>query len=297
MSYSSQHPNDEVAIASPKWQFWIDRGGTFTDIVARRPDGEIIVHKLLSENPDRYPDAPLQGIRDLLGVATDAPIPADQIAEIRMGTTVATNALLERRGDRTLLLITKGFRDALRIGYQNRPKIFAREIVLPEMLYEQVIEIDERHSADGEVLRPFQPTSELTAALQKAYDSGIRACAIALLHSYRHPHHEQQLAELVKAIGFTQISISHQVSPLIKLVSRGDTTVVDAYLSPILRRYVDRITQALSLPRELEMVGNAHPTIGQNPKSKIQNPKMVGNAHPTIGQNPKSKIQNPKMVG
>ncbi|NEQ97813.1 MAG: 5-oxoprolinase, partial [Cyanothece sp. SIO2G6] len=272
MSNPSQHPNDKAAIAPSQWQFWIDRGGTFTDIVARRPDGEVVVHKLLSENPDRYPDAPLQGIRDLLGVATNDPIPADQIAEIRMGTTVATNALLERRGDRTLLLITKGFRDALRIGYQNRPKIFAREIVLPEMLYEQVIEIDERYSADGEVLQPFEPTPELNAALQSAYDSGIRACAIALLHSYRYPRHEQQLAELVEAIGFSQISVSHHVSPLIKLVSRGDTTVVDAYLSPILRRYVDRITQELDIPANSEtnpeMVGGAHPTPWEERRTK-----------------------------
>jgi 5-oxoprolinase (ATP-hydrolysing) len=229
---------------SGRWQFWIDRGGTFTDIVAQRPDGEIVVHKLLSENPERYQDAPLQGIRDVLGVSTDEPIPAAQIAVVKMGTTVATNALLERKGDRTVLLITKGFGDALRIGYQNRPDIFARQIVLPEMLYEQVIEVEERYSAQGEELQALQPDSFLPQ-LQAAYDSGIRACAIVLLHGYRYPAHEKQVAEIARTIGFTQISISHEVSPLMKLISRGDTTVVDAYLSPILRRYVDRIADQL----------------------------------------------------
>ena len=229
-----------------KWQFWIDRGGTFTDIVAQRPDGEILVHKLLSENPGRYADAPLQGIRDFLGLAPEATIPDDAIASIKMGTTIATNALLERKGDRTLLVITKGFGDALRIGYQHRPQIFARQIVLPEMLYERVIEITERHTAEGEVLIPLQVDDELIASLQTAYDDGIRACAIVLMHGYRYPAHELQLAEIVRSIGFTQISLSHQVSPLLKLVSRGDTTVVDAYLSPILRRYVDRITASLN---------------------------------------------------
>ncbi|MBE9180694.1 hydantoinase B/oxoprolinase family protein [Oculatella sp. LEGE 06141] len=227
-----------------RWQFWIDRGGTFTDLVAQRPDGSLVVHKLLSENPERYADAPLQGIREVLGIAANAPIPSEQIAVIKMGTTVATNALLERKGDRTLLLITKGFRDALRIAYQNRPDIFARQIVLPELLYEQVIEVDERYSAQGEELRPVQ-VEPLLAPLQAAYADGIRACAIVLLHGYRYPEHERQLADVVKAIGFTQVSISHQVSPLMKLVSRGDTTVVDAYLSPILRRYVERIAAEL----------------------------------------------------
>ncbi|MEI6330331.1 MAG: hydantoinase B/oxoprolinase family protein [Pseudanabaena sp. ELA645] len=230
-----------------QWQFWIDRGGTFTDIVAQNPDGEIIVHKLLSENPDRYNDAPIQGIRDILGLSQDQAIPIEQIAAIKMGTTVATNALLERKGDRTVLAITKGFRDALRIGYQNRPNIFAREIVLPEMLYEQVIEIEERHSAQGEVLIALNEDLAVIE-LQKAYDMGIRSCAIALMHSYRYPHHEQKLAAIATQIGFTQISVSHQISSLIKFISRADTTVVDAYLSPILKRYVDRITAALNKP-------------------------------------------------
>jgi 5-oxoprolinase (ATP-hydrolysing) len=225
-----------------QWQFSIDRGGTFTDIVAISPAGQILVHKLLSENPERYPDAAMQGIREILGIDPGAPIPTSQIASIKMGTTVATNALLERRGEPTLLLITKGFRDALRIGYQNRPDIFAKQIVLPEMLYQQVIEVSERHSAQGEILQPLEIDQELQAALQSAYDRGLRACAIVLMHGYRYPDHELQLAEMVSSIGFTQVSVSHQVSPLMKLVSRGDTTVIDAYLSPVLRRYVAQVT-------------------------------------------------------
>ncbi|MFK8182379.1 MAG: hydantoinase B/oxoprolinase family protein [Phormidesmis sp.] len=230
-----------------KWQFWIDRGGTFTDMVAQRPDGSIVVHKLLSENPGRYHDAPLQGIRDLMGVADGQSIPAEQIAVVKMGTTVATNALLERKGDRTLFVTTKGFRDALRIGYQHRPDIFARKIVLPEMLYAQVIEVNERMTAEGEVRQPITPDVEeqFVQALQVALDDGIRACAISLIHGYRYPKHEQHLAAIAQRVGFTQVSTSHQVSPLIKWVSRSDTTVVDAYLSPLLRRYVNRIEQAL----------------------------------------------------
>ncbi|MDX2099159.1 MAG: hydantoinase B/oxoprolinase family protein, partial [Leptolyngbyaceae cyanobacterium bins.59] len=231
------------------WQFWIDRGGTFTDIVAQRPDGEIVVHKLLSENPERYPDAAIQGIREILGIPAERPIPTEQIAAVKMGTTVATNALLERKGDRTLLLITKGFRDALRIGYQNRPNIFAQHIILPEMLYERVIEVEERYTAQGEELIPVQRTPALMQSLQTAYEDGIRACAIVFLHGYRYPDHEQQVAAIVREIGFTQISVSHEVSPLMKLVSRGDTTVVDAYLSPILRRYVQQVATALSTPQ------------------------------------------------
>ncbi|MEE3718289.1 hydantoinase B/oxoprolinase family protein [Tumidithrix elongata RA019] len=223
-----------------KWQFWIDRGGTFTDIVAQSPSRQLIVHKLLSENPDRYKDAAIQGIREIMGTQGDRPIPVEQIAAIKMGTTVATNALLERKGDRTVLLITKGFKDALRIGYQNRPDIFARQILLPEMLYEQAIEVEERYSAQGEVLVPLNE-KDLIPELQAAFEQGIRACAIALMHGYRYPAHEQKVASLAREIGFTQISVSHIVSPLMKLISRGDTTVVDAYLSPILRRYVEQI--------------------------------------------------------
>ncbi|WP_204141610.1 hydantoinase B/oxoprolinase family protein [Halomicronema sp. CCY15110] len=248
-----------------RWQFWVDRGGTFTDIVARRPDRQLVVHKLLSENPDRYPDAPLQGIRDLMGLATDDPIPAEDIAALKMGTTVATNALLERKGDRTLLVITDGFQDALRIGYQNRPDIFARHIELPEMLYERVIGVPERIDAHGEILQPLTPQAEpvLTQQLQQAYDDGIRACAIVLMHGYRYPTHEQRVAELARQVGFPQISVSHTVSPLMKLISRGDTTVVDAYLSPILRRYVDRIASALTQNSKLKTQNSpspSHPT-------------------------------------
>ncbi|MGL5193266.1 MAG: hydantoinase/oxoprolinase family protein, partial [Chroococcales cyanobacterium] len=228
-----------------RWEFWIDRGGTFTDVVAKRPDGQLIVHKVLSENPERYKDAPVQGIRELMGITGDEPIPIDQIGAIKMGTTVATNALLERKGDRTVLVITKGFKDALRIGYQNRPDIFAREILLPEMLYEQTIEVEERYSALGEELQPVNEPP-LIQELQAAYESGIRSCAIVLMHGYRYPQHEQQIAKLAQNIGFTQVSVSHEVSPLMKLVGRGDTTVVDAYLSPILRRYVDRVSGELS---------------------------------------------------
>ncbi|MBW4420580.1 MAG: hydantoinase B/oxoprolinase family protein [Myxacorys californica WJT36-NPBG1] len=253
-----------------RWQFWVDRGGTFTDIVARKPDGSLVIHKLLSENPERYADAPLQGIRELLGIASDQPIPSGQIEAIKMGTTVATNALLERKGDRTLLIITNGFRDALRIGYQNRPNIFAREIVLPEMLYEQVIEVEERYSAQGEELLSISSDAEarLTLALQAAFDLGIRSCAIAFLHGYRYPQHEQQVAAIAHQIGFAQVSVSHQVSPLMKLISRGDTTVVDAYLSPILRRYVNRISNELdqsatARPRLLFMQSNGGLTDAQ----------------------------------
>jgi 5-oxoprolinase (ATP-hydrolysing) len=249
-----------MAMVSPpqRWQFWIDRGGTFTDVVARRPDGQLVVHKLLSENPDRYADAPIQGIRDLLGLPVNAPIPADQIEAVKMGTTVATNALLERQGDRTLLLITQGFRDALRIGYQNRPDIFARHIELPEMLYERVIEVNERVSAQGEVLTPLTAAEEdrLRQQLTEAYNAGIRACAVVLMHGYRYPDHERRVGQLAKEVGFTQVSISHQISPLMKLVSRGDTTVVDAYLSPILRRYVDRVAGEIQGKHEAREPGS-----------------------------------------
>jgi 5-oxoprolinase (ATP-hydrolysing) len=254
-----------------RWQFWIDRGGTFTDIVAKCPDGTLVIHKLLSENPDRYTDAAVQGIRDILGIPADAAIPAAQIAAIKMGTTVATNALLERKGNRTILLITKGFRDALRIGYQNRPDIFARHIVLPEMLYDGVIEVAERYSAQGEELisvdRKFIPF------LQQAYDEGIRSCAIVFMHGYRYSQHEQQVAEIAKEIGFTQISVSHEVSPLMKLVSRGDTTVVDAYLSPILRRYVEEITNELSEAEPLDLRSQALPGNEAIPHSPF--PKLM----------------------
>ena len=249
-----------LASSSSRWQFWIDRGGTFTDIVARRPDGQLQVHKLLSENPERYRDAPIQGIREILGLNANQPIPAAQIEVVKMGTTVATNALLERKGDPTVLLITQGFKDALRIGYQNRPDIFARHIQLPEMLYDQVIEVPERYSAQGEELAALDANGPWVEELRRVFEQGVRGCAIALLHAYRYPDHEAQVAAIAKQIGFTQISVSHQVSPLMKLVSRGDTTVVDAYLSPILRRYVDQVQTALSssqtAPRLMFMQSN-----------------------------------------
>ncbi|MCR9256290.1 MAG: hydantoinase B/oxoprolinase family protein [Alphaproteobacteria bacterium] len=229
---------------SGRWQFWIDRGGTFTDIVAKKPDGSIETAKLLSENPGAYDDAALQGIRDFLGVPTGGTIPADRIAAVKMGTTVATNALLERKGERTLLAITKGFRDALRIGYQARPEIFARHITLPEQLYTDVVEVDERVMADGTVLTLLDAEAA-RADFQRAYDAGFRAIAIVLMHGYRYTDHEKRLAEIAREIGFTQISTSHRTSPLMKLVGRGDTTVVDAYLSPILRRYVNQVAASL----------------------------------------------------
>jgi len=237
------------------WQFWIDRGGTFTDIVARAPDGGLIARKLLSENPDRYRDAAIEGIRRILGVAPGEKLPAAALDTVKMGTTVATNALLELKGERTALITTRGFGDALRIGYQNRPKLFARQIVLPEQLYERAIEADERVSAQGEVLRPLD-TAALRRDLQLAYDAGIRAAAIVFMHGYRYPAHEHAAAALAREIGFAQVSASHAVSPLMKLVSRGDTTVVDAYLSPILRRYVDQVAGELGDVRLLFMQSN-----------------------------------------
>ncbi len=228
-----------------KWQFWIDRGGTFTDVVARSPNGTLSTHKLLSENPEQYADAALQGIRDILGLDADAPIPSERVAAIKMGTTVATNALLERKGDRTALITTRGFADGLRIGYQNRPKLFDRHIVLPEMLYEHVVEVDERTGAGGRVIKALDLRA-LQADLQRVFDTGIRAIAIVFMHGYRYNDHERLTANLARSIGFTQVSTSHETSGLIKFVSRGDTTVVDAYLSPILKRYVERVANEIA---------------------------------------------------
>lgn len=226
------------------WQFWIDRGGTFTDIVARRPDGQLVTHKLLSENPEQYRDAAVAGIRHLLGVAAGDPLPAARVEAVKMGTTVATNALLERKGEPTALAITRGFRDALRIAYQNRPRLFDRHIVLPELLYAQVVEIDERMGAHGDVVQPLDEAAA-RAGLQQAYDRGLRALAIVFMHGYRYTAHEAAVARIAREIGFTQVSTSHETSPMMKLVARGDTTVVDAYLSPILRRYVDQVASEL----------------------------------------------------
>ncbi|MFG2635007.1 hydantoinase B/oxoprolinase family protein [Streptomyces sp. NPDC048362] len=231
------------------WQFWVDRGGTFTDIVARRPDGRLLTHKLLSENPARYDDAAVAGVRELLGDSTEP------VESVRMGTTVATNALLERKGERTLLVITRGFRDALRIAYQNRPDIFARRIDLPELLHERVVEADERVAADGTVLRA-PDLDALAGPLRQAYDDGIRAVAVVCLHSHLYPAHEQAIGDLAARTGFPQISLSSEVSPLMKLVPRGDTAVVDAYLSPVLHRYVRRIADEIHGVRLMFMQSN-----------------------------------------
>lgn len=240
---------------SATWQFWIDRGGTFTDIVARHPDGRLLTHKLLSENPEHYRDAAVAGIRALLQLDGEAPIPDGLIDAVRMGTTVATNALLERAGERTLLVITRGFRDALRIAYQNRPRIFDRHIVTPEQLYERTIEVDERVAADGTVLQAPN-LDDLAAQLRTAHAEGIGACAVVCLHSYRNPVHERAIGELAREIGFTQISLSCEVSPLPKLIPRGDTAVVDAYLSPVLRRYVAQVADQLTGVRLMFMQSN-----------------------------------------
>ncbi|MBH1979394.1 MAG: hydantoinase/oxoprolinase family protein, partial [Comamonadaceae bacterium] len=223
-----------------RWQFWIDRGGTFTDVVGKRPDGQLVTHKLLSDNPEQYRDAAVAGIRLLLGLAPGVPVTPDLVECVKMGTTVATNALLERKGEPTLLVTTQGFRDALRIAYQNRPRIFDRHIVLPELLYSRVIEAQERIGAHGDVIKSIDE-EHLKERLWAAFDAGLRSVAIVFMHGYRYTQHEQVAARLARQAGFTQISTSHQTSPMMKFVGRGDTTVVDAYLSPILRRYVEQV--------------------------------------------------------
>ena len=235
-------------VAKGRWDFWVDRGGTFTDVVGRDPEGRIHPLKLLSVNPGVYGDAAVAGIRQLLGVSAGEPIAAGTIGEVRMGTTVATNALLERRGVRTALAITRGFRDALRIGYQARPKIFARQIVKPEALYETVVEVDERVLADGTVERALDP-EVLRLQFRGLRDAGYESVAIVFMHAFRFPDHERLAGRIARELGFSQISISHEISPLIKLVGRGDTTVVDAYLSPILRRYIEGVADELEIAR------------------------------------------------
>ncbi|HWK38644.1 MAG TPA: hydantoinase/oxoprolinase N-terminal domain-containing protein, partial [Hyphomicrobium sp.] len=230
--------------SSQKWQFFIDRGGTFTDVVARAPDGRLLARKLLSENPGAYDDAALEAIRRFLGVETGAEIPAERIAAVKMGTTVATNALLERKGDATALVITGGLKDQLEIGTQARPDIFAKRIIKPDMLYRRAIEADERVRADGTIERALD-IAALETELRAAKAEGIDAVAIVFMHAYAFPEHERMGADLARRIGFAQVSVSHEVSPLIKLVPRGDTTVADAYLSPVLRRYVERVSGAL----------------------------------------------------
>ncbi|WP_298207526.1 hydantoinase B/oxoprolinase family protein [Acidovorax sp.] len=228
----------------PRWQFWIDRGGTFTDIVAKRPDGSLATHKLLSENPEQYKDAAVAGIRHLLGLKSGEPVTPALVECVKMGTTVATNALLERKGEPTLLVTTRGFRDALRIAYQNRPRLFDRHIQLPELLYTEVIEACERVGAHGDVLLALDESS-LRGDLLAAYGRGLRSVAIVFMHGYRYTQHEQAAQRIAKEVGFTQISTSHETSPMMKFVSRGDTTVVDAYLSPILRRYVEQVASEM----------------------------------------------------
>ncbi|MFG2193833.1 hydantoinase B/oxoprolinase family protein [Streptomyces sp. NPDC048639] len=238
-----------------RWEFWIDRGGTFTDVIGRRPDGRLVTRKLLSHNPDRYEDAAVAGVRLMLGLRPGEPVPAERIAVVKMGTTVATNALLERKGEPTVLVVTEGFRDALRIAYQNRPRIFDRRILLPEALYDRVIEVSERVGAHGDVVT--EPDLDAVAAsLRAAREEGFRSAAVVFLHGYRHAAHERAVGALAEELGFTQVSCSHEVSPLMKLVPRGDTTVVDAYLSPILRRYVDGVAEQLRGTRLMFMQSN-----------------------------------------
>jgi 5-oxoprolinase (ATP-hydrolysing) len=236
------------------WDFWIDRGGTFTDVVARRPDGSLVAHKLLSVS-SAYKDAAVAGIRELLHVAPGEPVPVEKIGTVRLGTTVATNALLERKGERCVLVVTEGFGDALRIAYQNRPRIFDRHIVLPELLYERVIEVPERVGARGELIRPLDE-AHVERELGQAFQDGFRAVAVLCVHGYRYPAHEERIGAIARRIGFTQVSESHQTSPLMRLISRGDTTVVDAYLSPVLRRYVDEVAADLRGVRLLFMQSN-----------------------------------------
>ncbi|MGH7051717.1 MAG: hydantoinase/oxoprolinase N-terminal domain-containing protein, partial [Acetobacteraceae bacterium] len=227
------------------WQFWIDRGGTFTDIVARDPDGRLSVHKLLSEDPAAYDDAAIAGIRVVLGIDPAAPVPAERIAAVKMGTTVATNALLERKGEPTLLIVNHGLGDLLRIGNQARPRLFDLRITLPEMLYARVAEIGGRIAEDGAEIVPLDEDAA-RAAFHDARAAGLTASAIVLMHAWKYPAHEERLAHLAREAGFEQVSASHEVSPLLRIVPRGDTTVVDAYLSPILRRYVGKVAGELA---------------------------------------------------
>ncbi len=273
LASSPQPASSEVRNLNPtppaprRWQFWVDRGGTFTDVVGRSPDGTLTSAKLLSDNPEHYADAAIAGIRRLLGVAPEQPMPADQIEAVKMGTTVATNALLERKGEPLLLVVTRGFADAPRIGYQARPRLFARHIVLPELLHQEVIEVDERMAADGSLVRPLDEAGA-RVALQSAYDRGLRAVAIVLMHAYRYPMHEARLAEIAGDIGYTQISVSHRASPLIRFVARADTTVVDAYLSPVLRRYVNQVAEGLPGVRLQFMQSNGGLTDAQTFQGK-----------------------------
>ena len=238
-----------------KWSFWIDRGGTFTDVIAVSDQGQLWTKKLLSHNPTQYEEAELAAIRLCLNCKQGEPLDSARILDVRMGTTVGTNALLERKGAKTVLCITSGFADALAIGYQNRPHLFAQEIIKPELLYKAVVEVDERIAADGEVVQTLDEQS-IRAQLSANFQSGFRSVAIVLMHGYRYQAHEQRVAAIAKEIGYTQISVSHQVSPLCKLVGRGDTTVVDAYLTPVLKNYVEEIEATLAASKLLFMQSN-----------------------------------------
>jgi 5-oxoprolinase (ATP-hydrolysing) len=236
------------AVSGGLWEFWIDRGGTFTDIVAKDPAGRIVTRKLLSENPGRYGDAAVEGIRQLLGVGPAEPLPGGRIGAVRMGTTVATNALLERKGERVLLVTTRGFRDLPRIGYQNRPRLFDLRIVKPDLLAEEIAEVAGRLDAEGREIEALDEGA-LRGVLKAAFARGIRAVAVGFLHSWLNPAHELRAGEIAAEIGFAQVSLSHRASPLVKIVSRTDTAVADAYLSPILRRYVRQVADALAVGR------------------------------------------------
>ncbi|MCG8623139.1 MAG: hydantoinase/oxoprolinase family protein, partial [Proteobacteria bacterium] len=257
-------------------------------MVAVDPDGRLHTHKLLSENPEHYQDAAIQGIRDFLNLNGQA-IGSDLVTSVKMGTTVATNSLLERTGERCVLVTTRGFKDALRIGYQTRPELFARHIKLPDLLYEQVIEIDQRHSVSGDVLIELDRDAAYTS-LKAVYDLGIRACAIVFLHGYRFHQHENEVADIARQIGFTQISTSHEVSPLMKLIGRGDTTVVDAYLSPVLRHYVNQIASELHGVRLMFMQSNGGLTDARQFQGKDS--ILSGPAGGVVGAVETSKIAN-----
>src|SRR5216683_1529243 len=274
------------------WDFWIDRGGTFTDVIGRRPDGALVAHKLLSDNPEAYGDAAVQGIRNLIGVKPGEPIPQGIIGSVKMGTTVATNALLERKGERTLLLITKGFRDALKIGYQARPKIFARHIIKLQMLYERVVEVDERVRADGTVEKE-PDLAAVRAELSAALAAGIKAVAIVFMHAYRYREHEQRVAALARELGFPQVSVSHEVSPLIKLVGRGDTTVVDAYLSPILKRYVAQVARDMGTSGAANGDARASDSRGHSPSPTL--PRKRGR-EPAAASGENSSHKAPRLM-
>ena len=268
---------------SNKWQFWIDRGGTFTDVVALRPDGRLETAKLLSENPEQYVDAAAEGIRRFMSGSEPGSDPIG-IEAVKMGTTVATNALLERKGTPTVLVVTQGFADALAIGYQNRPDIFALQIVKPEPLYDRVIETRERLSANGEVIIALDE-NEVRESLQNCFDDGLRSTAICLVHGYRYPEHEKRIGEIARKIGFTQVSVSHDVESLIKFVSRGETTLADAYLTPVLNNYIDRLQTELSTiaspERLLFMQSNGGLTLADSFRGK--NSVLSGPAAGVVG--------------